>query len=978
MKYRFYRAAVLMLLLISGALNAQAQNYSLKIKLVDKSNGEPVGYATVAITPAGKTDVFKYTQSDGDGAAEIKGIPAGKYKVSAILMGYDNYEETIDINKNTDLGTKEMNVQANFLEGATVTDIGNPIVVKKDTIEHNVTLIKSADNDVLEDLLKRLPGVEVSTDGTITANGKTISKIQIDGKQFFLDDPSIASKNLPANIIEKVRVVEKKSEQAEFTGIDDGEEETVLDLGIKKGMMNGWFGNVMGGGGHDLQGAGAINDPRYQAAAMVANFTESKQLAFIGNANNTNNRGFNDLAASAMGGMRGGGFRGGQGGQGGGWGGNGISSSYMAGFNGGYTWKNRSEIVGNAMFNGNERYVEEKTARQTFQKDGSTLYADDDGFTRTSTWGVRAGARADWKISKNTSLLFEPNFNLGWGDFEDRSSFSTDRGTDGLIRKVNDGSSASFGDSHSQRANGRILWRQRLGKPGRTLSVNARYSYSNSDLEGYNQSVTRTYDYIGDRYDSNDPVYWADSTVIDQLYRTRSTTTGANGRISYTEPLGKNFYLEANYSYNYSHSTSTKDTYDKGVGGYNVQNIDYTSDISNEVHRQNAGFNIRKQEEKYNITLGASLQPQTTHNKTVRGVNSLDTTLRVLNWSPNARIDFNFSDYRMLRINYRGQSSQPSLTQMMPVPDNSNPQRVTLGNLGLNPSFSHNMFVMFNNTNMKTYASFNANLNVTYRTNNIVNASWYDANGVQYTVPVNNDRGAWSANTFIMYNTPIAKSKFSIMSFTNARYSTGVSLVGDDTIDSSDEHSYLNLANYTQNSYQTVSAGENLRLVYRGDIVETSVGGGTRYSQSFYSITENNVGATWTSNVEGRFIAKVPNVINVSTDARYTFYNGYGAGYNDPRLVWNAEISKQLFKNQFTLAVKVYDILNQSRNTYRSMTDNYVQDTQNNTLGRYIMVSLTYRFGNFGGQRGGMRGPGGHGGPGGPGRGPGGWGGGRR
>ena len=974
MKYRFLRSALLTFFTLCLATALQAQNYSLKIKLVDKDSGEPVGYATVAVTPDGKTDVLKYSQSDDAGLAEIKGIPAGKYKVSAMLMGYDNYEEVVDIRKDTDLGTKTMAVQANFLKGATVTDVGNPIIVKKDTVTHNVTLIKSGDNDVLEDLLKKLPGVEVNSDGSITANGKTISKIQIDGKQFFLDDPSIASKNLPANIIERVSVVDKKSEQAEFTGIDDGEEETVLDLGIRKGMMNGWFGNVMGGGGYDMQGKGAVNDPRYQTAAMVANFTESSQLAFIGNANNTNNRGFNDMAAGAMGGMRGGGgFRGGMGG--GGFGGNGISSSYMAGFNGGYTWNDKSEIVGNAMFNGNERLVEEKTLRQTFQKDGSSLFAADDGFTRTSTWGVRAGARADWKISKNTSLLFEPNFNIGWGDFEDRSTFSTDKLTGNLTRKVNDGNSASFGDSHNQRANGRILWRQRLGKPGRTISVNARYSFSNDNMEGYNQSLTRAFTYDDRAMDDRTGDYIIDSTIVDQMYLTKSRTVGMNGRVSYTEPLGKNFYLEANYSYNYSRSTSTKDTYDKGVGGYNVKDDLFSSDISNEVHRQNAGINLRKQEEKYNITIGASLQPQTTHNRTVRGLNSLDTTLKVLNWSPNARIDINFSDAQTLRINYRGNSSQPSLTQMMPVPDNSNPQRVTLGNMGLTPSFAHNMSVRYNSTNMKTYASFNVNANVSYRVNNIVNASWQDSRGVTYTVPMNNERGAWTAGTFIMFNTPIAKSKFSIMSFTNTNFSTGVSLVGDASIDGTDKSSYLNLANYTQNGYQTLSAGENLRLVFRDDIFEASLGGGTRYSQTWYTINESNRPATWTSNVQGQVIAKIPDVINFQTDARYTFYNGYNAGYNDPTLVWNAEISKQLFKNQFTLALKVYDILNQSRNTYRSTRDNYVQDTQNNTLGRYVMLSLTYRFGNFGGQRGGMRGPGGPGGPGGR---PGGWGGGRR
>ncbi|MBR6423234.1 MAG: TonB-dependent receptor [Bacteroidales bacterium] len=968
MKYRLFRAALLMLLIASGALNAQAQNYSLKIKLQDKTSGEPVGYATVALTPEGKTEVLKYTQSDDNGAAEIKGVPAGKYKLSAILMGYETYEELVTISKDTDLGVKKMAVEANFLKGATVSDVGNPMIVKKDTITHNVTLIKSGDNDVLEDLLKKLPGVEVSSDGSITANGKTINKIKVGGKQFFLDDPSIASKNLPANIIETISIIDEKSEQAQFTGIDDGEEETILDLGVKKGMMNGWFGNVMGGGGYDLQGKNAVNDFRYQGAAMVANFTESAQLAFIGNANNTNNRGFQDMAASSMGGMRGGGMRGGMGG--GGFGGNGISSSYMAGFNGGYTWKNKSEITGNAMFNGNERYVEETTHRETEEKSGSTLIADNNGFDRTSTWGVRAGVRADWKISQNTSLLFEPNFNVGWGDFEERSVFSTARETNGVTRNINEGNSASYGDSHNQSANGRLLWRQRLGKPGRTISVNARYNFDNSDMQGYNQSTTLVQNWY------EDLPAGTTATVVDQMYNTKSQTQGANGRVSYTEPLGKNFYIEANYMYNYTYRISNKETYDKdAAGNYTVLDPMYSSRITNEVHRQNAGINFRKQEEKYNFTVGASLQPQKTINHTANGTVDTTLTLKVLNWSPNARFDYNFSDAQMLRVNYRGNSTQPSLTQMMPVPDNSNPQRVTLGNLNLNPSFSHNMNVMYNSTSMKTYASFNANVGLTYNTNNIVNASWNDASGVQYTVPMNNSKGTWSSRVFVMFNTPIAKSKFSIMSFTNGNFNTGVSLVGNENIDSSDPDSYLNLANYTQNTYRTVSAGENLRLTYRDDIFETSLGGGTRYSQTWYSITTKNVKPTFTSNVEGRFMAKIPNVLNISTDARYTFYNGYNAAYNDPTLVWNAEISKQLFKNQFTLTLKAYDILNQSKNTYRTQRDNYTLDTRNNTLGRYIMLSLTYRFGTFGGQRGNRMGPGGPGrGPGGPG--PGGWGGG--
>jgi len=954
MKNKLFLLFTCLAFILGGNNSTFAQNGTLKMKLVDSKTGDPVEYATVSLSKAGEAEVYKYAQTGADGKVTITGLPDGKYVVKGILLGYETLEQAIELPKDSDLGTKKMKVQAEFIEGAMVSDVGNPIVVKKDTIEHNVSLLKMADNDVLEDLLKRLPGVEIDSEGKITANGKEINKIYVDGKQFFLDDPSIASKNLPAKIVDKVRVVEKKSEQAEFTGIDDGEEETVLDLGIKKGMMNGWFGNMMAGGGSDLHGKDADgnnikNDARFQGAAMIARFNPSDQITFIGNANNTNNRGFNDLAASAMSSMGGGGRGGNQGG-GGGWGGNGISTSYMAGVNGGRQYDNKSELFGNGMYNNNSRLVEEKTATTTFKNDGSSLFATEDGKTERNTQGFRAGARADWKISQTSSILFEPNFNLGWGNVYDYGQFTTDKtSAAGVNSKVNDGYTLNESDSKNQSANARILWRQRLGKPGRTISVNARYQFSNNDMTGYNYSETNTY---VENVNS-------DTEIIDQYYKRNSRSNTISGRMSYTEPLGKNFYAEANYSISYKNSTSYKYTYNKDASGNYTQKDDtYSSDIVNKHTNQNIGLNVRKQEEKYNITVGATLQPSKTENHTINGVNSRDTTLKVFNWAPNARVDFNFSEYKMLRINYRGNSTQPTINQLMPVPDNTNPQKVTLGNLGLKPSFSHSLRLMYRSTNMKNYASFNTHLDFNYNTRNIVNASWNDQAGVKYTVPVNNDNGSYSLSAVVMFNSPIAKSKFSIMSFTNASLSTGVSLVGDDEkIDPNDESSYLNLANYTQNQYNKVSASENLRFVYRGNVVEASLGGNVRYSQTWYSISSKNVAATWTNNVNARFIAKIPDVFDLSTDARYTFYYGYNSGYNDPTLVWNAEISKQVIKKMFTISLKAYDLLNQSKNTYRTTTDNYVKDVQNNTLGRYLMLSLTYRFGTFkGNKRGGMMG----------------------
>lgn len=958
------------------SLTAFADGFSVRMKFIDAKSGAGVEFATVSLTKQGSDKVFKYTQTDSKGNAALEGIPGGVYVVKGILLGYNDYSGTIEVKKDVNLGELKMSVSAEYIKGAVVTDVGNPIIVKKDTIEHNVSLMHSSDNDVLEDLLKKIPGVEVSSDGTITANGKTINKIQIDGKEFFTNDPSLASKNLPAKIVDKVRVVEKKSDQARFTGIDDGEEETVLDLGIKKGMMNGWLGNFSAGGGMDvrdkgLDGAAQKNDFRYQGAGLVANFTDKGQLAIIGNINNTNNRGFQDMMASTMGGMRGGGMRGGDN--------NGISNSFMLGGNGGYTFKDKSEIVGNVMGNGNRRFVEESTARTTYNSDGSTLFATEDGTNYNNTYGIRAGGRAEINLSENASLIIEPGFRYGWGDFEEKNIFATDKTlSGGSGYKVNDGNSLSTGKSNSVNADGRIVYRQKLGKQGRTLSVNARYQFSNSKLDGSNYSVTNAYeepDQAGHQAFS--------SKIVDQQFNQKSNSNSINARLAYTEPLGKNFYLEANYRIRTSRNNSVKDTYDKDDRGQYTRKDDlYSSNVTNRYVNHSAGFNLMKQEEKFNLTVGATIEPNTTVNTTAGAGIDTSLTLKVINWSPNARFDYNFTDHKMLRINYRGNSSQPSINQLMPIPDNSNPQRQVLGNMGLNPSFTHDLRTMYRATNMETFSSIHAEINGSYKPRSIVNATWTDEAGVQYSVPMNYEKATYSANGMFMFNSPLGKSKFSIMSFTRLNYSNGVSFVGDSGIDPTDKSSYLNLDNYTSNKYQNVSAMENLRLTYRSTIWEASIGGNVNYSQAFYEIADKNRDATWTNSIIGNVVLN-SDVISFSTDARYTFYKGYSAGYNDPTLVWNAEVSKQLFKNRMTVAIKAYDILNQSRNTFRTTTDNYVLDTRNNTLGRYVILTLTYRFGNFGGQRMmGGPGPGGPGGrgPGGPGPGPGGpgMGGGRR
>ena len=972
----FLRMLAASVLLLTG-FSAYAQNsFTVKLKLVDDKTSEPVSFATASLTVKGQTAADKYVLTDAEGNASLAKVRKGTYIFKAELMGYKSHEQEVTVDKNIDLGVIKMAEDVKVLDAASVSAVGNPIVVKKDTIEYSASSFKTSDNDMLEELLKKLPGVEVEADGSITANGETITKIMIDGKSFFLDDPQLASKNIPAKLIEKVKVVEKKSDQALFTGIDDGDEETVIDLSLKPGMMEGWFGNIMGGGGHDVPGAGSdMNDTRYQGAAMIGRFTDKSQISVILNGNNTNNRGFNDMSGSMMQGMRGGG--GGMGRGMGGWGrGNGIATSWMGGLNGSFDlFDGDMELAGNYMHSGNVRNVIEESSRITYLDDGSRFLNDQSGVSRTSSQGHRFGIRLEHKFSENTSILFEPRVNFGKGTYSELSDFVTQNEHGAVRDTTNLGKTMNGGDNDNWQTSGFLLLRQRLGKPGRTISANIRYSFSNNEMHGLNQSWTQV------REGGRDTL-----EIVDQKFDQNQRSASLSGRLVYTEPITEHFFFEANYQYGWSKNVSNKSTYN-GIGslltedgaikqnGYDYDNPDevYSNRIMNRSITQRAGVNFSYQKEKFRAQLGVAANPTDTYNETT----GHDTyRSKKLNWSPQAMLNYEFSDNAHVRFFYFGRSAQPSTSQLLPVPDNSNPLNISLGNPNLDPYFNHSIRGMYGYTNKETFTSVHTRFGASLVDNAITNAQWYDPAGVQYSIPVNGP-GTGSADLRVMVNSPLGTdSGFSIFSMTFGRYNQSTSYIGKGSLDSD---KYYDAANasfdyakfnadfpdlgasdlFVNNKIQTMSFTQRLRLTYRNDFVELTVGGRTRMSKSWYTMENSNLQATWNNQVDGSMNWTIPGGINLIADVDYNWYNGYTTPQED-EIILNAEITKLLFKNKFTLALKAYDILGQSKNLSVTDASNYHQETRNNTLGRYIILSLTYRFGNFGGM------PGGHGGPMGP------------
>ena len=925
-------------LMIDGQMYAQPQptSYTLKALLLDSLTKEPVAFATVAIYEGGAETISKFAISDKRGMIEIPGIKRGEHTVKIDLMGYRSRTQKVVFARESviDLGEVWMLEDVNLLNAAVVTAIGNPIVVRKDTITYNASAFKTSENDMLEELLKKLPGVEVDTEGKITVNGKEITKVMIDGKTFFTDDPTIATKNLPARMVDRVNVVNRQSDQARFTGIDDGNEETVLDLSIRPGMMNGWFGNLSAGYG---------TDDRYQANGMAGRFQGGSQMAFIGNLNNTNNRGFMDAMASSMQGMRGGSGGMPSGGMGGGvrfggntmnFGGNGLMTSWNAGTNMNGEFLNKKlKAGGNYFYGGTEIDRKGKTDRQNFLPD-STFFYRQEGSSVNRTESHRVGMEIDYSLNDKNSILFRPNASLGYGRFDEESKYSS-TGLTGT--KINEGTSQSFGNSDSRSTSGELLLRHRFAKPGNTMSISFNYNLSETSIDGYNRSETYVY---GARERKE---------VVDQNYNQKNNSYSLTGRLSYTQPLGSNYFLELAYRYRYNQNNSNKESFNFNPISqtYDIKDVDYSNILKNITMEQQAEVNLRSNQEKYSYTVGLSALPSYISSTGETGGVPRDFSAHRFNFAPRVDFRYRFTQNSNLRIEYSGRTNQPTISQLQPVKDNSNPLVIREGNLDLTPEFSNRFSMEFRDTKMSTFRTISVRSDINYTLNKIINKSEYDASGVQYIKPVN-EGTSFSGSLFLMYNTPIARSKFYVSSNSGINTSAG--------------NSY---SNGVKNHTTTLGFRETLRFSYRGDKLAFGISGGAGYSKSWYTIQKNDINNTWNNRVTADMNWTLPWGLNLVSDINHIYYIGYPQGYNQPSTVWNASFSKLLFKNAGTLAVRVYDILKEAKSISHNVNESYIETTESNMLTRYFMFSFTFRFGTFGGQmnRGNWHGPAGGSGP---------------
>ena len=979
-------------LLLAASSFAQS-THSVSVTLIDASNDEPVSYATVSLTPKGSSDPAKYTLTGEKGSATLTGLKDGTYVFAAEMMGYIKYEKEITVKgENVSIGEVKLELDREMLEAASVTDVGAPVTIKKDTIEYNAAAFKTTENDVLEDLLKKLPGVEVNDDGSIVVNGQTVTKVYMEGKTFFMDDPQVATKNIPAKLVEKVKVVQKKSDQAEFTGIDDGQEETVLDLSVVGGTMSGLMANITAGVGHDIPSTTTpsssnvasltnYDDYRYQGNLFLGNFTNGTQIFVIGNANNgAGGMGFGGggMGGGMMGGMGGGMMGGGMGGFGGG----GVTSSYMLGSNLGFNlFDDKMEASGNYSFNGSNSDSQSSTySNNHLEEQGFDMITRRNSSSLSDSKGHSISMRIEHTFSPSASLIFQPQFSYRLSGSESMSNSSTQYDYfNGSLVDMNDSWSNNSSNSKSLSASGNLMYRQRIVIPGRTLTVNVRYNLSNTDTDGFTQSLTNTYNRF-----SNDAI----STIVNQRNDQTSKQASITATATYTEPLGNYFYVEGNYSYGWNHSKSTKDVFNSGIFDINGFNIDthpynrngevpdpsYSNSILNDYVNQSIGANLLYQGDYLRAQVGASLRPTTTHNATTRASYQIDTTFTVLNWSPNAQIIWDANDYLNIRFFYRGNSSQPNISQLMPVPDNSNPINVSLGNPSLAPYFSHNVNGELRYNNRQRFSSANLRFNAGMVQNPIVNAQMI-VDGRTFTMPFNG-HDTYNGSLNLTTNTPIFTTRFTLSTQTGINGSRNYSYTGnnldvtryfsDDTYSDFNYNAFLSdFSDISKSKYfvlksnTSLSANERITFTWRADDFDFRLGASTNYQRTWVDTdvttsTFRNAATgsfTWDWDLTG---------ITFDTDMNYMWYNGYATNPT-PTFLWNMEIEKLIFKNQATIAIRGYDLLGQTKNFSLSTNGTTYTESFTNSLGRYIIVAFTWRFNSFGGQRGrgGMGGMGG-------------------
>lgn len=920
------------------------QGYNISGTLQDETDNSALIGVSVVVNAANDTSVKTGAITDIDGHFTISGLTEGSYHLKASYIGFEPYERNITLTRDIALGILKMKVSNAQLKNVTIEGQQVRVQQSGDTTNYNAGAYKTNPDATAEDLLTKMPGI--TTDGgTVKANGEDVKQVLVDGKPFFGDDPNATIKNLPAEIIDKIQVFDKLSDQAQLTGFDDGQSQKTINIITKPGKNNGQFGKIYGGYGSKNE---QLKDNFYLAGGNINFFNGDRRISIIALSNNINQQNFStdDLlgvtSTSSGQGRGGGGYRGRSGGSrgGGGYGGSaasnflvgqqdGITTTNSAGINYSDSWGKKIKVSGSYFFNNTENTNNNNLTRNYFTAADSNLVYKENSNTVTKNTNHRANLRLEYNIDSSNMILFTPRISFQQNSYDRTLSGSSTLPDSTEVNNTNNRNST---DNNGYNFSSSLLYQHKFAKKGRTISLNLNAQSNNRIGSGSNYALNQ---YV------SDTGYL--STLLDQHYDLTGNGYTFGGSLNYTEPLGRKSQLMISYAPSYNKNISDKETKNNnGAGEYTDLDTSLSNKYDNTYLTQRGGIHYRYSSQKLNFFAGLNYQYAT-----LDGAQDfpydfhLEKTFSSV--LPQAMLNLRFSRNENLRIMYRTNTDAPSISQLQNVIDNSNALLLKTGNPELKQDYTHTLIFRYGNTNTQRASNFFAFAYANIAQNYISNQNFTDSSiaaqygftllpGSQLSRPVNLD-GYYSIRTFLTYGMPVKLIKSNLNLSAGFTFSHTPGLINLET-------NYAN--NYALNGGVVISSNisENVdfTLAYSGNynIVKNTLQ--TQSDNNYYSQT---------TSLKLNYIFLKGFVFNTSLN--HSLYSGLSQGFNQEFLLWNASLGYKFFKDRsLDVRLTAYDILNQNRAITRTVTETYIEDNYTNVLQRYFMLNVTYTLRNFG------------------------------
>ena len=921
------RSVLVTVIFSLGAIIAKSQHISLKGKLSDKGDNSPITGATVKLVSQRDSTQIKQVITDKAGNFLFNNLNASAYMLRISYSGYEKIEQRINLQASnlTPLSFSISKV-ATELSDVTVVAKAAPARQKGDTTEFSANQFKVNPDATAEDMIKKLPGITVARDGTVTAMGEQVRKVTVDGKDFFGDDATAALKNLPASVIDKIQVFDKLSDQAQLTGFDDGNSQKTVNIVTKSGIKNGQFGRVYAGYG---------TDSRYAAGGNVSFFKGDRRISLVGNFNNINQQNFASqdlLGVTSSGGGRGGG----RGGPGGGGADNfnvgqasGISKTNAAGINFSNVYAKKLTVTGSYFYNNSTNNNESLVNTETFFNPKNQFSVQKSNSV-TDNNNHRLNLRLEYKLDSSNSIFIIPNIS-----FQNNRSYSTSSSQN--FYGINDSISTSLSNTTSDRSGynirNNIMFRHSFKKRGRTLSLGFNTTWSKNDGETITDATYKFYE----------------NGIVTDSMQNRLNDNNTNGytiggNIAYTEPIGKKGQLQIDYTTSVQKNKANQQTFSYDGQKYTMFDTILSNRFDNTITTNNAGINYRLgQSRDEQLSFGVNFQHSKLESQRIfPTATAVDQSFA--NILPNAMWRKKLSVNGNIRVFYRASTNFPSISQLQDVVNLSNPLRVSSGNPDLKQSYTHFLSGRYSYTNSKTSKSFFANLFLQTASDYISNATYVAGSdsviqqnivlkrGSQLTKPANLD-GYKSLRTFFTYSMPIKFIKTTLN--LNAGFSYA-KLPG--------------LVNY-QKTF-TNSYAYNGGIVLASNISEY-IDFNLSYTANFTNSKTNTANSTTTKSINQSAGVQV-NLLSkkgwfIQNDVSGNTYSGLSDGFNQSFWLWNAAIGKKIFKKkEGEIKLSVFDLLKQNQSLVRTVTGYAIEDAQSQVLKQYFMLTFTYSLKNFG------------------------------